>query len=274
MRYGLFALAVLAAIPAWADSHFRVTPTPLANIPLGKGQCEIRLKVDDEVEVRVRRDTVTIHTVSGHDAQNDGSECNASLPGRDVRGFAFQVVQSRNEMRMLEPPSAANDYTVVVKIRDTASGAGHYQFRLSWDDMDSGPEAHRDLKNALPSVAGPAGFIWNNVLTFRGHGAGDSRLNDESGQALTDVTVNIDQGGRMLVTFVTAHAPKEKPRQVVFTGTLMVREENRVKGDMITEDHRLRGPMTMLVDDRQNVNKITLDATNGQDRLHLTWERQ
>ena len=42
----------------------------------------------------------------------------------------------------------------------------------------------------------------------------------------------------------------------------------------MSEDRRLRGPMFISVDDRQNVNAITLEATDGRDRLRLNWDRR
>jgi hypothetical protein len=32
--------------------------------------------------------------------------------------------------------------------------------------------------------------------------------------------------------------------------------------------------MTLSVDDSHNVNSITMNATDGQDRLRLTWDRR
>jgi len=52
------------------------------DVPFGKGQCDIRLQVDDEVEVTLRGDTVFIRTISGRDAFDDGSECNEPVPER------------------------------------------------------------------------------------------------------------------------------------------------------------------------------------------------
>jgi hypothetical protein len=43
---------------------------------------------------------------------------------------------------------------------------------------------------------------------------------------------------------------------------------------MVTGDNRLHGTMILSVDDRQNVNTIAMDATDGQDHLHLTWDRK
>ena len=79
------------------------------DVPLGKGQCDIRLQVDNEVEVHMRGDQVTVRTISGQEARDDGSECNAPLPNRDVGGFSFEVKDSRNEIRMLAEPSLTKD---------------------------------------------------------------------------------------------------------------------------------------------------------------------
>src|SRR2546421_7520859 len=96
------ALMVLAAaLPALADTRFQIRRMTRDDVPLGKGQCDIRLQVDNEVEVAVRRDLLTVRTISGRDARDDGSECNAPLPDRDLEAFNFEVKDSRNEIRLL-----------------------------------------------------------------------------------------------------------------------------------------------------------------------------
>jgi hypothetical protein len=261
VRSWAITLAVLAAIPACADTRFRAARMTRTDVPIGKGQCDIRLQVDDEVEVAVRRDMVNIRTLSGKDARNDGSECNSPLPGSDLRGFHFEVVESRNEIRLVEPPSARNDFAAIVSIRDSAAGFDRYHFRLTWD--------------ATPAeeLRGPAGFAWNNAISLRGHGQGESRLNENS-QHLTDVTVDIDRGAKIVVSFLAGkRRGAGKPLPVVFTGTVIGRDERRLRADMVSEDHRLHGIMVLSVDN-QNVDSIAMDATDGRDHLHLTWDRK
>jgi len=81
--------------------------------------------------------------------------------------------------------------------------------------------------------------------------------------------VDIDRGGKVVVSFRT-----ERGRPMLFTGSLMADEGGRLKADMATEDHRLRGPMYLSVDDRRNINSITLEATDGRDRMQLAWDRR
>jgi len=254
-------LAVLAAIPACAGTRFRAARMTRTDVPIGKGQCDIRLQVDDEVEVAVRRDMVNIRTLSGKDARNDGSECNLPLPGSDLRGFNFQVVESRSEIRLVEPPSARNDFAAIVSIRDPAAGFGRYHFRLTWDGTPAGERR------------GPAGFAWNNAISLRGRGQGESRLNETS-RHLTDVSVDIDLGAKIVVSFLTGKGRGAgTPLPVVFTGTVIGRDETRLRADMVSADNRLHGIMVLTVDN-QNVNSIAMDATDGRDHLHLTWDRK
>jgi hypothetical protein len=103
------------------------------DVPRGKGQCDIRLQVDDQVEVSVRGDGVFVRTLSGQDARDDGSECNAPLPPEDLRGFNFEVKDSRGDIRLVEEPSRRNGGRALVRIRDSPGGFGRYHFRLSWD---------------------------------------------------------------------------------------------------------------------------------------------
>jgi len=123
------------------------------------------------------------------------------------------------------------------------------------------------------SGGGP-GFSWNNTVDFRGQGHGSSRLNDSAERRLLAVSVNVDRGGRILVSF---RGEKGQP-PLSFTGTVIASEGGRLKADVVSEDRRLHGPMYISVDDKKddkrNVNSITLEATDGRDRLRVNWERK
>jgi hypothetical protein len=136
---------LLAALPAVADTRFQIRRMTRDDVPRGKGQCDIRLQVDDQVEVSVQGDGVFIRTLSGQDARDDGSECNAPLPPQDVRGFNFEVKDSRGDIKLAEEPSRRNGGRAVVRIRDAPGGFGRYHFRLSWDLIgDERPPERRD----------------------------------------------------------------------------------------------------------------------------------
>jgi len=125
---------------------------------------------------------------------------------------------------------------------------------------------------ALPAQErrGGAGFSWNNTIDFHGQGHGSSVLNDLGEQRLLGVSVSVDRGGRMVVTF---RGEKGRP-PLAFTGTLIASEGGRLKADVVSEDRRLHGPMYISVDDKRNVNSIRLEATDGRDRLRVNWDRK
>jgi hypothetical protein len=279
MRYWVIAAVVLSAIPACADSRFSITIIPRPELPPGKGQCDIRLSIDSEVKITLRRDQIIVHTVSGEDARDDGSDCNIPLPDHDVQNFTIQPVDSRSEIRILERPSARDNFGLVVRILDSAAGFGRYHFRVSWDvslgstSLDTPPPFAKQVDTDHPPT--PPGFVWNNAVDYRGRGAGQSVLNGR-GQRLTDVRADIDLGGKIVVSFTAGpgRGGRGGSRPMYFTGNVMSREGARIRANMVTEDQRLHGTMTLSVDEKNNVNSVTMNATDGQDHLRITWDRQ
>lgn len=264
-------LLLFAGLPALADTHFQARRMTRDDVPPGKGQCDIRLQVDDEVEVTVRGDLVDIRTISGRDARDDGSECNAALPSRDIAGFNFQVIDSRNEIRLVAEPSRRNKFGAIVHIRDTAPGEGRYHFRLSWAMSGGGndhPPSRRDDDFNRP--LGVPGFSWNNTVSFRGNGHGTAVMNDAGETRLGQVTIEIDGGGKLVAWFRT----EGRGQSLSFTGQIVASEGGRWKADVMSDDHRLRGPMWITVDDRKQVNTVSMEATDGRDRMRLSWDRR
>src|SRR5262245_40717145 len=111
IRLLLPLLCFLLGVPVLADTQFRVRRMTRNDVPLGQGQCDIRLQIDNEAEVSVRGDMVYIRTISGRDGRDDGSECNEPLPGRNLEGFRYEVRDSRGEIRLLSEPSPRNGYS-------------------------------------------------------------------------------------------------------------------------------------------------------------------
>lgn len=247
------------------------------DVPPGKGQCDIRLQVDNEIEVAVHRQMVSIRTLSGQEPRDDGSECNAPLPDRDIQGFNFEVKESRNEIRLIAEPNRRNDFTAVVHIRDSASGFGRYHFRLSWAmaGLTGRPDDFRRDGDRPPDYGrrddDRGRLAWNNVVHFGGPGRGSSSLTGAGSQRLFDANVDIDRGGRIVVSFRT-----DSGRPIAFEGTVINQEGDTIKAEVGADERmlRLRGPMFISVDARQQVYRISLDATNGRDNLRLNWDRR
>jgi hypothetical protein len=272
-RIGVLALltTMAAAVPALADTQFRVRRMMRNDVPPGKGQCDIRLQVDQEAEVSVRGETVSIRTIAGRDPRDDGSECNAPLPPGDVAGFNFEVMDRRGEIRLLSEPSRRSGGAAVVLIRDSAGGEGRYHFRLSWAIGGAMPppvmpEPRREP--GFPERRG--GFVWDDEIRFRGEGRGTVTF-DRAPQRIFGVNVDIDRRGRIVVSF-----RMEGGRTLQFTGTVVDREGGgRLHADVVSDDRfRARGMMVLSVDNRREVNSVTLDAENGRDRMRVVWDRR
>ncbi len=272
MRLTLAVLAALACLPASADSQFRVRLVPNGAVPTGKAQCDIRLQVDEEVEITLRRDTVFLHTLSGGEARDDGSECTQPLPARELTGFAFSVQDKRNRVRLVEHPGPANNFAIVVRIRDTEAGYGRYHFHLSWnaDSSPAAPGAHV-LDGRTPEDRGSAsGLVWNNVTHYSGRGSGSAVYNAEDPLILSTVSLDIDPGNHAMLLF-----PTGRNRALVILGTVTARDPGHLKIDATADDGRLHGPLSISLDERAlTVHSLDLEATDGQDRVRLHWERR
>jgi len=271
----LVALTILAALPAAADTQFRVRRMTRDDVPPGKGQCDIRLQVDDQVEVAVRGEVVSVRTLSGQEARDDGSECNAAFPVLDPREFNFEVKDSRNEINLVESPSRRNGFAVIVRIRDSSGGFGRYHFRLSWALGNTGGFTPTPPSGGPPDFPRDgdrrSGFAWNNATHFGAPGRGNSVLSGFGAQRLSDANVDIDRGGRIQVSFRT-----NTGHPITFEGTVIDRQGDTIKADVQADDRmlRLRGAMYITIRGREDMVSVRLDASNGRDNLRLNWDRR
>lgn len=120
----------------------------------------------------------------------------------------------------------------------------------------------------------PPDFVWNNALEYKGRGTGEIVVNDQTPRAVRDVRVDIDLAGKVVVFFTPekVRGTHTATQAVVFTGTVLAREDSTIKADMVTEDHRLHGTMSIKVGDKNQVRGIGMSATDGQGHLRLTWQ--
>jgi len=61
---------------------------------------------------------------------------------------------------------------------------------------------------------------------------------------------------------------------ITFSGQLLANENGRLKIDAMSQDRRLRGPMWVTIGPKQRLESIALEATDGQERLTLSWQRR
>jgi hypothetical protein len=272
-RFPILLIAAATVLPALADTQFRIRQMTRNDVPPGKGQCDIRLQVDQEAQVTVRGDMVSIRTIAGRDPRDDGSECNLPLPGRDLAGFNYEVKDSRGDIRLVGEPSPRNGFAAVVYIRDSAGGEGRYHFRLSWAIGGGGgyvEPPRRDNeppRRDYPRDDRRGGFRWDDVVNFRGEGRGSVFFAQGGERRIFGVTLDIDRRGGLNISF-----RMEGGRTLTFAGTVVGREGGRLRADV--EGMRVRGPMFISVDDRRNVNSITMEGSGDRERVRLTWDRR
>lgn len=88
--------------------------------------------VDDEVEIRIQNGRVDYRTLRGKETTNVRYDAgNMSMSRRDG---SVAVVQNagRGSVTVVQQPSAWNNYTTVVRVRDPQGGYGWYDFNLMW----------------------------------------------------------------------------------------------------------------------------------------------
>jgi len=223
---------------------------------MGIGECDIHLVAYGEATVTLKADLLTLHTIAGQDPRDDKSECTSPLPDGDAPGFQFTAKEGRGEMQLAEPPAAANGHQAVVHIR----GEGRMHFRLAWDIP-----AASQREDQPP---GPPGFSWNNAMRFKARGKGEARVGETRVQ-LGAVEVDVDLGGKVLVRFAT-----EDKRTLSFSGVINQRRKQLWRADVICDgpEWHVQGPLMLTVDQaKDRILAATLEATDGHDRMSLSW---
>jgi len=95
------------------------------------GSMTWRGRVDDDVRIRIRGGSADVETIGGtpyYDAQPNFLN---SLPNRRVT-VRLTEKRGRGEIFIEQQPTRENDFTAVVRIRDTKGGASDYAFTLEW----------------------------------------------------------------------------------------------------------------------------------------------
>ena len=95
------------------------------------GSMTWRGRVDDDVRIRIRGGSADVETIGGTPYYDSQPNFTNSLPNRRVT-VRLTVKRGRGEIFIEQQPSRENDFTAVVRIRDTRGGASDYEFELQW----------------------------------------------------------------------------------------------------------------------------------------------
>ncbi len=88
-------------------------------------------RVDDDVRIRIRGGTADVETLGGTPFYDGQPNFSASLPNRRVN-VRVNKIRGRGEVFIEQQPSRENDFTAVVRIKDSRGGAAEYEFELTW----------------------------------------------------------------------------------------------------------------------------------------------
>lgn len=75
-----------------------------------------------------------VDNVRGKAVANIVSDFNGRLPIHHRVDVHLEDVHGRGDVRITQQPTADNNYTAAVRVRDPQPGSGHYHFRLVWND--------------------------------------------------------------------------------------------------------------------------------------------
>jgi hypothetical protein len=88
-------------------------------------------RVDREVRIAMRGRDARTQSVGRHDAQRSRLNVATALPERDGRVFV-RVEDGRGDVDVVQQPSARNNYTTIVRIRDRSNGTDVYRISAFW----------------------------------------------------------------------------------------------------------------------------------------------
>jgi hypothetical protein len=95
------------------------------------GRMTWRGRVDDDVRIRIRGGSADVETIGGTPYYDGQPNFLNSLPNRRVT-VRLTEKRGRGEIFIEQQPTRENDFTAVVRIRDTKGGASEYAFALEW----------------------------------------------------------------------------------------------------------------------------------------------
>lgn len=87
--------------------------------------------VDDVVQLKIRGNSVEAKAISGRVVTNENYNFTSPLPNRQVN-VEVDKKKGRGSIRVMQQPRRENNFTTVIEIRDTSSGARDYQLEIYW----------------------------------------------------------------------------------------------------------------------------------------------
>jgi hypothetical protein len=100
-------------------------------------------RVDREVRIMMHGRDARTETTSRSPVTRSRIDVATALPQRDGR-VTVRMQDGRGDVDVVQQPSARNDYTTIVRIRDRSSGIDNYRVTAYWMPDDNGNDARND----------------------------------------------------------------------------------------------------------------------------------
>src|SRR5918993_3745309 len=95
------------------------------------GQMTWRGTVDDDVRIIIRGGTAEVETIGGSPYYDAVTNFTSSLPARRTN-VSVTKRRGRGEVFVEQQPSRENNYTAIIRVRDTRGGASLYEIDVNW----------------------------------------------------------------------------------------------------------------------------------------------
>ncbi|MBS1792076.1 MAG: RICIN domain-containing protein [Acidobacteria bacterium] len=99
--------------------------------PYSPGKLVWRGRVDTEIMLEIRGNSVTEKLVTGKSFNNGRFTFSSPMPARQL-SLRIEKKKARGSVELVENPSQANGYMAVLRIRDAQRDAADYEFELIW----------------------------------------------------------------------------------------------------------------------------------------------
>jgi hypothetical protein len=95
------------------------------------GRVYWRGTVDDKIQLVIRGGQIETRLISGNSYPDGTFSFTSSLPNRNI-SVDVNKTKGRGGVRVIQQPSKSNEYTAIVEISDSGSGAKEYQLDIYW----------------------------------------------------------------------------------------------------------------------------------------------
>lgn len=138
--------------------------------------------VDDDTRIYVRAGRVESRVVSGRSPRRDERiDRDNSLPRREGT-VRVELIEGRGRVHVVQQPSANNNYTAILRVKDAQAGTSRYRFATYFESVD---DARR--RGGVWSDVGGDVNLGDQVFRWNGFVDGDVRITLRRGSVGYDV---------------------------------------------------------------------------------------